>query len=60
MDKDREIRAGEGVIVETDFTLHDPGGGDCLWQGDSSRLIGLALAPGWRTEQVSVRMILEG
>lgn len=27
MDKDREIRAGEGVIVETDFTLHDPGGG---------------------------------
>lgn len=26
MDKDREIRAGEGVGVETDFTLQGPGG----------------------------------
>lgn len=33
-------------------------GRNCLWQGDSVRLIGLVLAPRWRTEPVSVKMIL--
>lgn len=73
-ERDEWIRAGEGVRVQTDFTLQGPGqseaggvgwvgwGGTvgCLWQGDSARLIGLVLAPRWRTEQVSVRMILGG
>lgn len=60
MDKDGEIRAGKGVRVETDFTLQGRGGRICLWQGDSVGLIGLVLAPRWRTEQVSVRMIPRG
>lgn len=60
MDKDGEIRAGEEVRVETDFTLQGRGGRICLWQGDSVGLIGLMLAPRWRTEQVSVRMIPRG
>lgn len=60
MDKDGEIRAGEGVRVETDFTLQGCRGRICLWQGDSVGLIGLVLAPRWRTEQVSVRMIPRG
>lgn len=60
MDKDGEIRAGEEVRVETDFTLQGRGGRICLWQGDSVGLIGLVLAPHWRTEQVSVRMIPQG
>lgn len=30
------------------------------WQGDSVGLMGLALAPHWRTQQVSVRTIPRG
>lgn len=52
-----KIRAG--VKVQKEFTLQSLRGKLSLL-GDSARLMGLVLAPHWRTEQVSVRMILEG